>query len=163
MTTDFTFGYGSNMNRSDLRSWLEGNGYDSSLVADAWPARLDGYDFVWNYHSRRRGGGAANLQENPHSTVWGLLIEFQGSLLKAFDRKESHPYFYDRGSDRVPVIRISDGAEIPAWIYIANPNKDNRTDVWPTREYKRICLEAATELGLPEEHLEKMREWPTVD
>ncbi len=163
MTTDYTFGYGSNMNRSDLRSWLEGNGYDSSLVVDSRPARLDGYDFIWNYHSHRRGGGAANLQASPGSTISGLLIEFHGPLLKAFDRKEGHPYFYNRGNARVPVLRLSDSAKIPAWLYIADPNKGNRTDVWPTRHYKRICLEAGTELNLPEEHLEKIRHWTTVD
>ena len=57
MATDFTFAYGSNMNRSELRSWLEANGYDSSLIVDASPATLEGYDFVWNYYSQARSGG----------------------------------------------------------------------------------------------------------
>ena len=64
MSTDFTFAYGSNMNRSSLRSWIEANGYDSSLLVGYSTAILDGYDYVWNYYTYRWGGGSANLSPN---------------------------------------------------------------------------------------------------
>lgn len=161
MGTEFTFAYGSNMNRSDLRSWLERNGYDSSLIVGFTPARLDGYDFVWNYYSSGRAGGAANLERRENSTVCGALIEFEYSLLKAFDRKEGHPYFYSRGDHRVPVSVLEDGRVVEAWLYLAYPNRGTRRDVWPSRNYKKICLDGAIELGLPEECVEKIRAWPT--
>jgi len=161
MGTDFTFGYGSNMNRSDLRSWLERNGYDSSMVVNWWPARLEGYDFVWNYRSSFRGGGAANLEPKEGSVVYGLLLEFENPLLKAFDRKEGHPLFYSRGQDRIPVIRLEDNETVSAWVYLADPNRHGRRDVWPTRAYKKIILTAAVELGLPEDYLEKIKAWET--
>ncbi len=161
MATDFTFAYGSNMNRSDLRSWLEAGGYDSSLIVDAVPATLAGYDFVWNFYSSGRAGGTANLEPKEGSTIWGVLIEFDEDLLKAFDRKEGHPYFYSRGASKVPVKRGSDGKTVMAWLYLAKPNKGSRRDVWPTREYKKIVLDAAEFWNLPEEYVERIRHWNT--
>lgn len=161
MANDFTFAYGSNMNYSDLRSWLERNGYDSSLIATMTPAILDGYDYVWNYYSSGRRGGGANLEPKEGSSVWGVLIEFDESLLKAFDRKETHPVFYSRGNERIPV-RVQPGDEtIPAWVYFANPNKGNRRDIWPDREYKKIILEAAIEMNFPEDRIAKIEAWKT--
>lgn len=159
MATDFTFAYGSNMNRSDLRSWLEAGGYDSSLVVDATPAVLEGYDFVWNFYSQGRGGATANLERKEGSTIRGVLIEFDDSLLKAFDRKEGHPFFYSRGESRVPVKRVRDCETVMAWLYIAKPNRGDSRDLRPTRDYKRIVLEAAEFWGLPEEYLEKIKAW----
>lgn len=159
MVTDFTFGYGSNMNRSDLRSWLEGGGYDSSLVVDATPAILEGYDFVWNFYSQGRGGATANLERKEGSTIWGVLLEFDESLLKAFDRKEGHPFFYSRGETRVPVKRLRDGETVLAWLYRANANRGGRRDLRPTRDYKRIILEAAEFWDFPEQYLGKLRAW----
>ncbi len=163
MSTDFTFAYGSNMNRSDLRSWLEANGYDSSLVLDASPATLKGYDFVWNYYSQKRSGGTANLERKENSTVWGLLIEFEAPLLNAFDRKEGHPYFYSRGDKRVAVHRKRDGETVSAWLYLAKPNKGGRKDVWPTRQYKKIVLDAAIFWELPADYIAKINAWDTRD
>lgn len=159
MATDFTFAYGSNMNRSDLRSWLEGGGYDSSLVVDASPAILEGYDFVWNFYSQGRGGATANLERKEGSKIYGVLIEFDESLLKAFDRKEGHPFFYSRGGSRVPVKRIKDGKTVSAWLYLAEPNRGGSRDLHPTRDYKKIVLDAAEFWGFPEEYLEKIRGW----
>jgi gamma-glutamylcyclotransferase (GGCT)/AIG2-like uncharacterized protein YtfP len=161
MATDFTFAYGSNMNRSHLRSWLEANGYDSSLIVDATPATLEGYDFVWNYYSRGWAGGTANLERKEGSIIHGVLIEFEEHLLKAFDHKEGHPYFYSRGEQRISVRRDGDGKSVSAWIYLAAPNKGERRDVWPAREYKRTILEAASFSEFPEDYVKKIKDWPT--
>jgi gamma-glutamylcyclotransferase (GGCT)/AIG2-like uncharacterized protein YtfP len=163
MATDFTFAYGSNMNRSELRSWLEANGYDSSLILDVSPATLDGYDVVWNYYSQARSGGTANLERKDNSTVWGLVIEFESTLLKAFDRKEGHPFFYSRGEKRVAVRRDRDGETVLAWLYLAKPNRGDRRDIWPTRQYKKIVLDAAAFWKLPVDYVEKIRGWETQE
>ena len=160
MATDFIFAYGSNMNRSELRSWLEGSGYDSSLVVEATPATLRGYDFVWNYFSRSRGGGTANLEQKDNSTIWGILLEVDESLLKAFDHKEGHPYFYSRGEARVSTVRMRDDQTVMAWLYLAVPNKSSARDMRPTRDYRKIVLDAGVFWEFPEEYLEKIRNWP---
>jgi gamma-glutamylcyclotransferase (GGCT)/AIG2-like uncharacterized protein YtfP len=161
MGTDFMFAYGSNMNRSHVRSWLEANGFDSSLIVDATPATLDGYDFVWNYYSRGWGGGTANLEHKEGSLIHGVLMEIDESLLKAFDHKEGHPFFYSRGDKRIPVRRDSDGKTVFAWIYLAAPNKGERRDVWPSREYKRTILEAASFSQFPQDYVDKIKGWLT--
>ncbi|MBI5251461.1 MAG: gamma-glutamylcyclotransferase [Desulfomonile tiedjei] len=161
MAADFVFAYGSNMNRSDLRSWLESDGQDSSLIVGVYPAKIEGYDFVWDYYSQGKAGGTANLEHKEGSTIWGVLIEMEDDLLKAFDRKEGHPYFYSRGESRVPVTRVEDGKTFLAWLYVARANKGGRRDVKPTREYKKIVLEGAVFWGFPESYIEKIRAWAT--
>lgn len=161
MSTDFTFAYGSNMNPSELRAWLESNGYDSSLVVNRWPAVLDGYDYVWNYYSSFYGGGVANLEPKEKSSILGLLIEFDESLLKAFDRREGHPTFFSRGEERVPVMRHEDNKVLFAWLYLASPNRGDRRDIWPTRLYKKIIFDAAEELHFPEAYIEQIKGWKT--
>jgi hypothetical protein len=160
MGTDFVFAYGSNMNRSEIRSWLEANGYDSSLVLESAPATLEGYDYVWNYYARTRAGGAANLEHKEGSLIRGILLEIEEPLLKAFDRKEGHPYFYSRGDKRVPVRRDNDGKTVFAWLYLAVSNKGGRRDVWPTRDYKKIVLDAAQFWKFPDRDIEKIKAWP---
>ncbi|MEW6351272.1 MAG: gamma-glutamylcyclotransferase family protein [Thermodesulfobacteriota bacterium] len=161
MGTDFMFAYGAGMNYSDLRSWLESNGFNSALVLNRWPAQLDGYEIVWNYYSRRLAGGMVNIQPKTGSSVFGVLIEFEEQLLKAIDRKEGHPYFYARGDHRIPVARLADGKAVPAWVYIAQANKGGRTDILPTRDYRKIILDGATEEKLPEAYLDTIRSWST--
>lgn len=162
MATDLVFFYGSSMNRSDLRSWLEAGGYDSALMVNAEPAKLEGYDFVWNYYSSGRAGGSANLERKEGSTIWGVLIEFEEPLLKAFDRREGHPTFYSRGENRVPTQRASDGKTVFAWLYLAGSNRRDRRDVWPTRAYKKLVLDAATFWSFPGEYREKIENWQTA-
>jgi gamma-glutamylcyclotransferase (GGCT)/AIG2-like uncharacterized protein YtfP len=161
MATDYVFAYGSSMNRSELRSWLEAGGQDSSLVVNMFQARLEGYDIVWNYYSQGRGGGTANLERKDGATVWGILIEIDEDLLKVFDRKEGHPYFYARGETRIPVTRTEDGKSIPAWVYIAEPNRHDSSGIKPTRDYKRTLIEAAIFWNFPESYIDKMKDWPT--
>lgn len=160
MATDFIFAYGANMNRSDLRSWLESDGYDSSLVVDATPGTLEGYDFVWNFYSPGKDGGTANLEPKEHSTIYGVLIEIDESLLKAFDRKEGHPYFYARGETRTLVRRVSDGGSVSAWLYLAKGNRGDRRDLWPSREYRKTVLDAAIFWKFPDDYIQKIKSWP---
>jgi hypothetical protein len=162
MTTEYIFAYGSTMNRSESRSWLEANGYDSSLVLSATPAKLENHELVWNYYSRGRGGGIANVEPREGATVWGVLLEMESHLLKAFDRKYGHPTFFSRGQSRLPVQRLSDGKAVFAWVYAAKSNKGGRRDIWPTRDYKRVVLEAAKFWELPEEYIEKISHLETL-
>ncbi len=161
MAQDWIFAYGSNMNRSDLRSWLESEGFDSSLLLEAIPATLEGYDFVWNYYSISRGGGTANLEPKEKSTICGVLLKIDETLLKAFDRKEGHPFFYSRGEERRPVRRNDTGETVLAWIYFAKPNRGARRDIWPSRNYKKIVLNAADFWRFPEDYIKKIKAWPT--
>jgi hypothetical protein len=158
---DYVFVYGSEMKHTDLLKWLKSKGYKPELLLAASAAKLEGYDFVWNYYSEVKGGGAANIQPSKDAAVWGLLLELDSSLLTALDRKQGSPVTYSRGPKRIPVRRIADGRTMLAWVYTAKPNRNGRTDVWPTREYKRGIVEAASFWGFPAPYLERIRQWHT--
>jgi hypothetical protein len=160
---NYIFAYGSNMNLEDLKEWLDHRGFDSGMILNTWVAVLDHYDFVWNYFSGTRQGGAANLESKIGSSVCGLLIEFKNpELLRAIDTKEGHPTYYSRGSEPITVTR-ADGQEVDAWLYTARGNRAGRIDIWPTREYKEIVVSGAEKAGLPEDHIQKLKNWPTVN
>jgi gamma-glutamylcyclotransferase (GGCT)/AIG2-like uncharacterized protein YtfP len=159
--TCHVFVYGSSMNHSELMDWLEENGFDESQIIDASPSKLEGYDFVWNYFSPSRGGGTVNLEPKQSTHVYGLLLEIEDGLLRAFDTKEGHPNYYARKYQRVPVKRLEDGKAFFAWLYVANPNKAGKRDVWPTTDYKQKILKAASFWGLPETYMTRIRSWPT--
>ncbi len=160
-STDYVFAYGSEMKHTDLLKWLGAHGYDTGLVADASAGRLDGYGFVWNYYSPVKRGGTANIEPRKDAVVWGLLWELDSRLITAMDRKQGTPMSYGRGRKRIPVRRIEDGRTVLAWVYTAKPNRNGRTDIWPTPKYKKRIVEAATFWGFPRQYVDKIRKWNT--
>lgn len=159
--SDYVFVYGSEMRHTDLLRWLRGRGYNPEFLLDASAAKLNGYDFVWNYYSNVKGGGTANIRPTKDSVVWGLLLEVDSRLLEALDRKQGSPTTYSRGAKRIPVRRVEDGRTVLAWVYTAKPNRDGRTDVWPTNRYKKDIAQAASFWGFPQRYVEKIRQWHT--
>ncbi|MFH1114671.1 MAG: gamma-glutamylcyclotransferase [Pseudomonadota bacterium] len=159
--TYFVFAYGSKMNHPELLRWLKTHGYDSSMVVDAAPGILDGYDYVWNSYSPTRGGGVVNLEHKENAKVWGLLIEFQDPLLRAFDEREGHPTAYSRGPKRIPVTRVQDGKTVFAWLYLANAHKQKGRDVRPTKEYKNTIIQAARFWEFPKDYVSRLEAWKT--
>ena len=149
------------MNHPELLEWLDAHGYDSSLILSATPGILEGYDYVWNFYSPSRGGGAVNLERKKNSRVWGLLIEFEDPLLQAFDRREGHPFAYTRGHKRVAVTRAPDGEKVFAWLYLANVPANTRRDILPTPEYKGTIVQAARFWGFPEDYVSRLKSWET--
>lgn len=158
--TYYVFLYGSDMNHSELLDWLENNDYDAKRAVDGSPGVLKDYDFVWNYYSPSRKGGAVNIQPKPNSQIWGVLLEVEDTLLQAFDEKAGHPKYYSRGDQRLPIKRLDDGKTVFAWVYKANPSHGKKTDIWPTREYKQKILEAAKFWGFPNDYLNRITSWP---
>ena len=53
----------------------------------------------------------------------------------------------------------SDLQTVMALLYLARPNRGNARDLRPTRDYKRIILEAAEFWGLPQDYIEKIKGW----
>jgi hypothetical protein len=159
----FIFVYGTEMNHQELLKWFASNDFDDSLLLDASPAVMEDYDFVWNYYSPSRAGGAVNIEPRKHARIYGILLEVQDSALKAFDLKGGHPQYYSRGDSRMQVKRIDDDSPIHAWVYMANPNKAGKRDVWPTREYKQKIMEAAIFWQFPVDYIGKINDWPTAN
>jgi len=160
--TDLVFVYGHNMDLDSLRRWLEEYGYDPGGIRGCRVAVLRDHDLVWNYHSCRGRGGAANLEPREGGEVWGALVELDEGLLRALDHKENSPAAYWRGKGRRRV-ETADGEGAEAWVYLARPNSGSRRDVWPTRGYRDLLVRSAISLGLPREYVEKLKNIPTRD
>ncbi len=159
--TYFVFVYGSEMNHQELMTWLEANSFDESLVMDATPAYLENYDYVWNYFSPSRNGGAVNIEPRDGGKLYGLLLEIKDQALKAFDKKAGHPQYYSRGDHRMAVRRVNNDDTVHAWVYTTKPNRSGRRNIWPTPEYKQKILEAAIFWQFPVEYISKLNEWRT--
>jgi hypothetical protein len=158
---EWTFAYGSNMDVDGLRSWLKDNGHIDARV-DRWErATLAGHCLVWNYYSRTRRGGAANVKQCEGASLPGVALQLNSAGLAAVDRKEGHPKFYSRGEAPV-TVQLSDGTSVRAWLYIAVSNKCRLTKVPPTREYLDIIIKAAERHSLPADHIEMLRGTPTA-
>ncbi len=162
METDYIFAYDANMNRSEVRAWLEANGHDSSLIFNMSPAKLKDYDYVWNHYSRSLGGAKANIERKEGSEVYGLILEIEQKLLKVFDRREGNPAIYSRGEQRLPVERLEDGKTIFAWVYIGAANRSPNGVMLPARSYKNILKQAAEFWKFPPPVIDKIKGWDFV-
>lgn len=161
MTTslEWTFAYGSNMNVDDVRAWFVEKGHSDACIQRCARATLPGYRLIWNYYSRSRKGGAANVERVAGASLPGVAVQMNVAGLVALDRKEGHPKYYSRG-DAPVTVHLGDGSSVRAWLYIAVPAKCRTTIVWPTREYLDLIVTAAVSHGLPPEHIEMLRSTP---
>jgi gamma-glutamylcyclotransferase (GGCT)/AIG2-like uncharacterized protein YtfP len=115
------FAYGSNMDLDDLARWALSKGLAEPRIFAHHLAHLGGFERVWNYRSRARGGGAANVQPAEGSGVWGLVLEVDLPTRNLIDRKEGHPGLYSRGDDPLPVELSQEGKTVQAWVYQVTP------------------------------------------
>jgi hypothetical protein len=158
----WVFAYGSNMATDDLTNWLTSNGHLASGLVRIEPATLAGHRLIWNYRSRSRDGGAANIEPCVGADLPGVALMVEAVVLSAIDRKEGHPRFYSRGSSPLPV-RLRQGNEVSAWVYVAVPARRSLTPVRPRRAYLQLLIAAAQQHGLPVSHIAELEATPTAD
>jgi gamma-glutamylcyclotransferase (GGCT)/AIG2-like uncharacterized protein YtfP len=156
------FAYGSNMNLGDLRRWLAENGVPTDGILKARPATLPGYRTVWNYRSKARGGGAANITQAVGRDLPGVALRVDGPTLAAIDKKEGHPEVYSRGNRRHAIL-LGDATEVEAWVYVARPERCSDRGEWPRREYLDLLLDGARKHGLPPWRVRELEVTPTFD
>jgi gamma-glutamylcyclotransferase (GGCT)/AIG2-like uncharacterized protein YtfP len=159
---EWVFAYGSSMNTEDLHRWLTGHGRSTEGILQAAAASLPGYRMAWNYRSRMRRGGAANLRTAPGREMFGVALQVDEPTLLALDAKEGHPEIYSRG-ERQLAVRLRDGTEIQAWVYLVVPERCSERGEWPRKEYLRLVVEGAREHGLPAWHVRELEVTPTLD
>jgi len=159
---DWVFAYGSNMHMVDLRRWLAENGHGAGGIHRVEPATLPGYRLAWNYRSRTRNGGAANVAPAEGRVLPGLALLVDAVTLRALDMKEGHPSWYDRGASR-HTLRLHAGGVVDGWVYVATAARCSVDAVWPRREYLELLVVAAREHGLPHAHVAELEATPTAD
>jgi len=159
---EWVFAYGSSMHTGDLHRWLNEQGHPTEGILRAVAASLPGYRMAWNYRSRKRGGGAANLRTAPGREMFGVALQVDEPTLLALDAKEGHPDIYSRGERRL-AVRLRDGIEVQAWVYQVVPGRRSEKGQWPRKEYLRLVVEGAREHDLPARHIRELEVTPTLD
>lgn len=159
---DWVFAYGSNMDVDDLYRFLEERGHPGPRVERVELAYLSGWRLVWNYHSRARQGGAANVEPADAGELPGLALQVDAPTLAGIDLKEGHPHRYRRGPKRVPV-RLHGGGRERAWLYVVLPEFRRSAFVPPRRAYLDLLIGAAERHAFPAWYLDELRGTHTAD
>lgn len=133
------------MQLAELRAWFSNTGHVLTL-AHAEAAVLMDHRLVWNYYSRNRRGGAANLAFLRGAEVWGAALWVCGRSLHGFDRKEGHP---DRYLRRLRPVRLRSGRWVAAWTYFVCAPLRRGEITRPTAEYLALLRDGAECFALP--------------
>jgi len=128
------FAYGSNM---DVRRMKERKITFSD--AERRAAHLSGYHLEFNKVANDNPlEGYANIVPDNDGLVEGVLYDIDAASLPILDDKEKYPKHYLKIP--IKVLLPSDGQEVCAITYIANPDKI-RSGLKPTKEYLGHLLE----------------------
>ncbi|MDX1811522.1 MAG: gamma-glutamylcyclotransferase family protein [Gammaproteobacteria bacterium] len=147
----YYFGYGSNLNLTSLRAkGVEPLSSEKAILHD--------WKLAFNVrHWFRHEGGVGNIipAENSENQVHGMLHLCEDEHLPLLDAVEA----YGTGYDRIDIEVETDHGMIKATTYVGMPGylDDN---CLPTRRYLNIILKGATEAGLDEAYIEKLRQQP---
>ena len=141
------FGYGSNLDKEDWTKWCEDRGKDPSGLKELGPAWLDEYKLVFDYYSKSRKCGAANLVRvaSGMAATPGALFEIDEYTLKLLDRKEGVkiPGCYQR--EHITVF-TADGRSHDAVTYIHI--NDDSTHYEPSKHYESLIRNGLVRLNL---------------
>jgi hypothetical protein len=137
------------MDLDDLARWALSKGLPEPQIFAHHLGYLEGFERIWNYRSRARSGGAANVQPAQGSGVWGLVLEVDLRTLSLIDRKEGHPGLYSRGNEPLPVALTQEGRTVQAWVYQVTLPYVCDEIIPPTRAYLDLIIHSAIRYNFP--------------
>ncbi|XES77273.1 MAG: gamma-glutamylcyclotransferase family protein [Candidatus Bathyarchaeia archaeon] len=141
------FAYGSNLNQEDLDKWCKKRNrplIDLKLKSPR-PCVLRDYTLDFNYYSRSRGGGAANIEPSQGEYVEGVLFEMTKADMQTIDIKEGAPNSYRK----IPVsVILKDNEKVDGVATYTVCDKCKTHFTAPTDEYLKIMLDGARAFGL---------------
>ena len=143
METQPYFAFGSNMSERELLAHTPG-------ARSLGRAVLRGYRLAFTRWSERRGGGVADIVEDPEGVVWGVLYEVPVDELPALDAKESVHTAYRRTT-----VRAEDAAGLTRDA-MAYEVVDKTGSYAPATDYLAIVVDGAREHALPAWYLEEL-------
>jgi len=112
----------------------------------------------FNYYSRTRGGGAANIERAPGDHVEGVLLDINDVDKVTIDEKEGAPNYYREILVSVILRDCTKMENVVAYTVC----EDKKTEFTPpTREYKQIIIDGARAFGLSKEWIEKLEKIPS--
>lgn len=139
--------------------WARSQGLEAPRILTARAAILEGHELVWNYRSRRRGAGAANVVRAEGKQVHGVLLETDDVGLSVIDRKEGAPIRYAR---RIEPVQVGTDA-IDTWVYAVTEAYLEPPPVWPNRAYVDLILAGARAADLPADYIARLAGTPVTD
>ena len=145
------FGYGSNLDWDDWSEWCLDNGFGPEGMTEIGPAWLPDHSMAFHYHSSSRNGGAADIVRTKKGcAVPGVLFRLDEQALRAMDRKEGHPSYYER---RIVHPTTPDGVEHEALTYTVVAKKVKDEHIAPTQGYESLIRGGLERRGLPSDEL----------
>jgi cation transport regulator ChaC len=154
----WVFAYGSNMHLGDLERWFARRSLPAPVLHEAVAAVLPGWQLVWNYHSRERRGGAANVEPAPGARLPGVALLPDAATFEGIAQKEGYPKIYER--QLVP-LDLTDGRRVEAFVYVVVPARRSPHPEPPAPEYLNLLITGAEAHGLDPAHVAMLRATPT--
>jgi len=145
---ELVFAYGSNMDPAQMRERCPASDL-TWFVARAVSRRL-----VFPRLSKRRGGGVGSIEEDPASSVWGVVFAITQRDLLRLDGFEGVPKAYRRV--QLGVIN-EEGSPIVTWTYVAIPDASPVRYYDPHRDYLALYIRGADYFQLPRDYVDSLR------
>jgi len=142
------FGYGSNLDWDDWKSWCEKKNLRFEGLVELSPCWLPNYSLKFHYFSQGREGGAADVVETGRGhAVPGVLFRMDDVTLKVMDRKEGTKVeAYER---RNVTVTLPNGAFVEALTYcVTNKSREDRF-IQPTNSYINLIQQGLKKRKLP--------------
>jgi cation transport regulator ChaC len=138
------FAYGSVLSLAHAREWCESHGLEVAPFLAGRPARLDGYELVFDVPSRFWSGLVADLAPRAGAHVEGVLFTLDDSVRLAVHRKEGVATGLYREHEESVLV---DGQAVRASVFSAEPHR--RVAAGPASwRYVQSLADGAKERGL---------------
>ncbi len=145
------FAYGSNMDKDDLDKWCRKKGYTLIEYSNVVPAKLKDVKLAFNYFSKCRGGGVANIMKSKGNAVYGLLVGLKECDKHKIQRKEGCPTYYREIKVNVEIFK---GEVIKDVItYKVVEEREQNRQVEPTKDYLQLIIQNAKKYDFPKDYI----------
>ena len=142
------FGYGSNLDWDDWKSWCEKKNLRYDGLVELSPCWLPNYSLKFHYFSDGRKGGAADVVETGRGhAVPGVLFRMDDVTLEVMDLKEGTGVkAYQR---REVQVILPNGTFVDALTYcVTNKSREDRF-IQPTDTYAKLIRQGLEKRKLP--------------
>jgi gamma-glutamylcyclotransferase (GGCT)/AIG2-like uncharacterized protein YtfP len=142
------------MDLDDLRGWFSHQRLEPPQIVRSAVGVLEDHELTFNYYSRARQGGAANVEPARGREVYGLILWVDALTLAGLDVKEGAPHRYER---RRVNTTCAGGGLVRAWLYSVTPAYRSTHFVAPGARYLGLLTRAAEQHAFPEAYRRRLR------
>ena len=142
------FGYGSNLDWDDWKSWCEKKNLRYDGLVEISPCWLPNYSLKFHYFSDGRKGGAADVVEIGRGhAVPGVLFRMNDVTREVMDRKEGTAVeAYER---REVKVVLPNGTFVQAMTYCVTEKSREERFIQPTNNYTNLIKQGLEKRKLP--------------